>query len=341
MVGALLGVYYLVVTFTLAEFSIEASGDADVVVDERCTNNRHIVGQWVEKAPTKKSFQCCGWQNKEDYLWNTSLCGNVSYLVDDNTNFYRGSTLGSTQAGASSCVCDSAKNTRTTVSERESYVWEPSMCSLVPFDGKIFCSLLGNRTILLIGDSIMQQLASTIMSMVTASDGHCADQIILSRSNYIYFESPVRLDHMVDIIRPNITIFHSGAHMRDIGDMKTLWHWLKPQISRIRNTTSYNQLAWVTQAPGHQHCMHFQQPRPFKFASTRPPMDRFGWYNFPHFDTYSIDQVNQLRLKLIDLSPLYWRIDGHFGGDCLHYCLPGPLDLFAILVNQMLVTGEL
>lgn len=69
--------------------------------------------------------------------------------------------------------------------------------------------------------------------------------------------------------------------------------------------------------------------------------DSYGWYNFPHFDTYSANISKHLGVKLIDLSPLYLRIDGHPGHDCLHYCMPGPLDLFGTLVYQMLDTGEL
>jgi hypothetical protein len=42
------------------------------------------------------------------------------------------------------------------------------------------------------------------------------------------------------------------------------------------------------------------------------------------------------------MEPLYYRADAHSGnGDCLHYCMPGPLDLAAMLLHHMFITGEL
>jgi hypothetical protein len=44
----------------------------------------------------------------------------------------------------------------------------------------------------------------------------------------------------------------------------------------------------------------------------------------------------------VDLAPLYLRPDAHPGGnDCLHMCVPGPLDLFSILLLAMLRNGDL
>jgi hypothetical protein len=47
--------------------------------------------------------------------------------------------------------------------------------------------------------------------------------------------------------------------------------------------------------------------------------------------------------QLLSMEPLYLRPDAHVYGskhDCMHYCQPGPLDLFSVLLLQMMVTGE-
>ena len=50
------------------------------------------------------------------------------------------------------------------------------------------------------------------------------------------------------------------------------------------------------------------------------------------------------------MYPLYLRPDSHpgknswsdarFGGDCLHLCIPGPLDIFSILLLHYLIDEE-
>jgi hypothetical protein len=66
---------------------------------------------------------------------------------------------------------------------------------------------------------------------------------------------------------------------------------------------------------------------------------------FQEFDSLaSRTFTNQLQQPVLHLEPLYYRADAHPGfgsNDCLHYCIPGPLDLAAALLHHMLVTGEL
>ena len=59
-----------------------------------------------------------------------------------------------TQVGASACSCDSKSN-RLELGSIEQYQWKPSFCDLPAWDANAFCHLLGNRTVLLVGDSTM------------------------------------------------------------------------------------------------------------------------------------------------------------------------------------------
>jgi hypothetical protein len=141
--GTKISVYQVSMSIYLALLVLYSKTSAqDVIVDDRCRNNRHIMGEWVIDAAKTKSFQCCGW-GRNDYQWNTALCGNTSYEENDHTRYYVGSTTGTTQSGASSCDCDAKGGHRSTVGSRDSYVWKPTLCNFKPFDGKHFCELLG------------------------------------------------------------------------------------------------------------------------------------------------------------------------------------------------------
>jgi hypothetical protein len=60
--------------------------------------------------------------------------------------------------GGNACACDPARR------EQLSLLWEPSGCRLRDFSASAFCTALGDRTLLLVGDSTMQQLASVLMN---------------------------------------------------------------------------------------------------------------------------------------------------------------------------------
>ena len=57
------------------------------------------------------------------------------------------------------------------------YDWVPCFCMLHRWNASFFCELLGNRTILLVGDSTMEQSVSTLMAMIQSGQGGSADQI--------------------------------------------------------------------------------------------------------------------------------------------------------------------
>lgn len=194
------------------------------------------------------------------------------------------------------------------------------------------------------GDSTMQQTASTIMSMITRGGGTCADQIFLYRNDWVSFEY-LEWQNMQTVAlqyRPDILVINSGAHMRDMGDIKYVWKQLEDQLGVVRRQLPDLKVVWKTMNPSHMHCSGVQEPQHDYVPHRKPPAgDRFHWHLFPFFDGYSVDKALSLGLNVIDMAPLYDRIDAHPSHDCLHYCLPGPLDLFAVLLLNMLSNGEL
>ena len=149
-----------------------------------CNGNTHTIGHWSFVNVTKKSFQCCTWD--KEFSNDPEVCGNEKI-----TRFYQECYVGSNivvqQAGGNACSCDAALQGRSTVNARENYDWVPSFCMLHHWNASFFCELLGNRTILLVGDSTMEQSASTLMAMIQSGEGGCADQIKACRSDFLYF----------------------------------------------------------------------------------------------------------------------------------------------------------
>ena len=81
--------------------------------------------------------------------------------------------------------------------------------------------------------------------------------------------------------------------------------------------------------------MKTQYPIPKKF-------DRYHWNLEVDFDELSRNVSLEYGFEVLDMSPLYLRPDSHPGGtDCLHFCIPGPLNLFSILLLQMLYNKEI
>lgn len=99
-------------------------------------------------------------------------------------------------------------------------------------------------------------------------------------------------------------------------------------------------LVWRTHNAPFPGCMNFHAP------VTAPPQQpsTFGWNLFNQFDEIAFNLTRQYNFQVIDMSPLKLRADAHQGkmawtakqGDCLHFCLPGPVDLFANLMLHML-----
>jgi hypothetical protein len=148
----------------------------------------------------------------------------------------------------------------------------------------------------------------------------------------------------------DICILNSGAHQLDLGDVYKIWEKIRPKMDSyksIYNTT----FVWMTQGYGHLGCMDFDKPdevfRPID--PSRYEEDKYLYHLFPQFDELSRNMSRSWGLPVIDISVLALRPDGHKGDrmasigkeehakiDCLHWCMPGPMDIFPrILLNKL------
>jgi hypothetical protein len=192
---------------------------ANISLYEHCTDNRHVQGEWGRINVEERLFECFNEFNTSD-----------THRNENAFNYYRREGAcygGDTRQIKTSLGCnceDDLDHNR--VHDRERYQWEPALCNLVPWDATQFCSLLGNRTILMLGDSAMQQAATTLMSMVVAGGGSCAPQLTCYRSDFLF----PSLEYCATMRHPNVTIFNAGAHMRDIGGTSHVWDKITPII---------------------------------------------------------------------------------------------------------------
>jgi hypothetical protein len=155
-----------------------------------CRDGNHVVGKWVYNASLTnqdKSFYCCGWDHN-DFTSNFDLCG-IGSMAEWGKLFY-GRDRGLAQAGGHACTCDSAGGNanRLVMHPREKYQWVPTYCNLLPWNATQFCELLGDRVVLLRGDSTSVQMAVTLMNMIVAKGGKCQQQIASSAANLLGFK---------------------------------------------------------------------------------------------------------------------------------------------------------
>ena len=225
-------------------FSIFVHILVSVYSKEVCRGNQYVNGSWVidkhteHKHMIKKSFYCC----QNDDVGVFAYCGNN--MVDNENKFYPHDDL--VIAPDKACVCDIMEGTRNSVSVREEFKWVPDFCDLESLSGEKFCNLLGKRRILLIGDSLMHQLASTLMNVLKALNAPCLSQISYGKSSHLKYQAsnPVagtRFNGNQNIrlffdtnIGADICLVNSGAHLQDDGDLYDIWENIQPWVDEYR-----------------------------------------------------------------------------------------------------------
>jgi len=327
-----------------------------------CTNNSHIYGgNWklnitdiynITKG-NNKTFVCCGGgidttYYKDDHLnVKEGICSSNSNEVTHNPFLLeQGDVIYNAQCGDDCCICDREENTRYNATDRELYQWIPNQCYLIQWNADLFCKLLGNRKILFVGDSTMQQTASTLMSMITTGRAACAPQITYGWSTHlVYSRFKNNLKDFIERSDADIVILTAGAHLKEIGDVWGIFMALEEDIRVLRLNKKNTQLIWKTQNPGHLNCHMLHKPLSWNEHSPyENDTDKYNWKEFKKYDDIAREYTKLLNISIIDMSPLYLRPDGHVYGikeDCLHYCQPGPLNLFSQLLLQKLYTLEI
>lgn len=211
---------------------------------ELCGNNSYSYGKWVKNHGTvddtvKKSFRCC--QNED--VGKIQYCGDHE-VPEKGGMYYKYDDL--IIAPDRACLCDIVDGTVNNISSRESYKWVPDNCHLVNFHGEKFCDLLGERRILLIGDSLMHQMASSLMNFLVTHDAKCINQISYGKTSHLLYQvSNPKGGHVFNKDQnmklyfdenngADICIVNTGAHLKDDGDLYSMWENIQPWVNEYR-----------------------------------------------------------------------------------------------------------
>jgi hypothetical protein len=260
----------------------------------------------------------------------------------------------------------------------ENWEWRPDSCALQAFNATLFCSLLGTKKLLMVGDSTMQQTAASLYSVLLHQEApqSCLSRIIFELSDYVvYHPDESRGQHFVywcKAHQPDILVLGSSAHydravkgrLNAVHSAEFMDFFVPKLVKDIEYLRLWPQFCpkrvlFKTQNAGHLKCE--ASPGPVfnrSSVSYAEAMlqggveDKYSWRSHSYTDAHVLqffrdqekrnnESQGRAQLGVIDMSPLYLRPDAHALGDCLHFCAPGPLDLFAQLMLASLAAGEL
>lgn len=309
-------------------------------------------GRWVPHQPKSKSFVCCPSltspiSSKFPVSNNSEVvrqCG-MQYL--ENNNLYERSdnvSLNLPTEGAR-CACDIMSGAIDTPSDLEKWKWVPTTCDMMEWNPLQFCQLLGSRQMLFVGDSLMRDTITTVNNLLLhpyrlekcASQLHFA--VVFNISNYAEYK--VRTAILQDI-KPDIIMMNVGAHIhsRDLYE-EHIYHIMDLIDSFRRASSKPLAFIWKSNVAPHTDC----NLEPFKQNYAHPLTEEiplgedspYHWGYLKYFDELAQNATAQHNVTFFDLRPLRLRADSHPGRypgfnipiDCLHHCIPGPVNIVA------------
>jgi hypothetical protein len=303
-----------------------------------CKGSAYKRGKWIYNDNIKhKDFVCCGWDTM-DHIKHPELCGSYSF---QGSPIYTPSAYHYTLLGGHGCVRD--VNDRFSVTEREKYIWEPDDCRLLPWNATQFCRLLGSRIISLVGDSTFDQFIGVIGSMIFAHGGDCARNLRFLHVNRLSHTQIVRY---VQDLEAEIVFFGAAAHYHNVTEYLLMVN--RTVESLISLSYRQPQTKYIVRGShsGHVNCWNYTEPLQVPLGDMDG--DRFEWNLHPVFDKEWERVANSYPglFHFLDMTPLYLRPDAHAisqvkKADCLHFAVPGPMNLEANLLLTMLATGEI
>ena len=132
----------------------------------------------------------------------------------------------------------------------------------------------------------------------------------------------------------DVIVLNRGAHyMPDSGFRAGV----RAAVRYIRNLEPDKLIIMRSTPPGHVYCNNYSEP----IAEPQDPDSLpHHWGEFARQNKILREEAEAVGAVFMDVNPMtVLRPDGHLGPpiDCLHYCIPGPLDVWAqLLLNWIL-----
>jgi len=323
-----------------------------------CIDPVGLHGEWVHigNNRTFDSPECCGWADKKQTI-NDIILGEgergkkcnmniTKYMEESKIEFglHHGDANYPSMVGWNVCECDDFV---------DEYVWESPTLDQ-HFNASDTCRMLRNRTVLYIGDSTGHEVASTLMNSFRPMGQTCHTNIYfaisdtLIRQKYGAMNRGWRWNRYVQKVNPDIVIVSVGAHINanDTVYLSIVDQVLHEMIEMKKELPNI-QFAWQTQVPA--GCSD-NITSPYNVSIAGEMSMKLPNYNHGRFyqrDLMLISRLQEIQMPYLDLRMLYSRTDSHVnlqaGGkvpDCLHICVPGPLDVIGRLFHKLLLELE-
>ena len=143
-----------------------------------------------------------------------------------------------------------------------------------------------------------------------------------------------RWNEWVEKIEPDIVILSVGAHIHNEADYVTIVDQVLQELKEMQKARPNIQFAWKTQSPGGCTKKITLPDNPHDAAKASSKYDAYNYGNFFSRDLMLLSRLQQINVPYLDTQMLYSRTDAHISslqnehlGDCMHFCVPGPLDL--------------
>lgn len=224
------------------------------------------------------------------------------------------------------------------------YRWKPDGCRMRDFDPAVMGGFLRDRKLIYVGDSLNGDMAVSMICMMGGRRE--AKHIRAIRSNNLISEeckfaktvaaieracnkTAIREDWREKLAKQRVNehdvmILNTGAHWYGgIQKAKVVMGW----VSEAINELFHGRLLYRTITFGHEQCHKYSHP------GETGPVTMYNWATFPELNA-ALHEVFSTHPKytLLNVSMFDMRGDGHIGGgentgrDCLHYCVPGPIN---------------
>ena len=210
---------------------------------------------------------------------------------------------------------------------------------------------------MLMGDSTMEQAASTLMNAVILGEGGCQERIVFEMGDTVIHRGLGRMNrgsHWLDAVHrqdPDFVVLSAGAH---ITAESAYDHVVAEVLNQTRRLPAHLasryapavpsrrlHVLWKTQAPG--GCSSLRVARDAKGTNCfeAAPFDdvkfdanhKIDYSTFLARDTRTVALLRAAAwldphaMSIVDQRMLYWRSDAHVDsnktnpGNCLHFCL--------------------
>lgn len=270
-----------------------------------CEGEEHNAGDWVKGLQSDRL--------EGEAVWPPCVRNTLSVPpklgeTPPHRHIFRGSdAIFGEQFSGNGCACPGFK---------DEYYWQPLSCNIRPWRAVDFCDALGQRVLMLVGDSTIYQLFYRLNNALYSelSNRTCARQVLFGESGTLVGRAMGRLNYgsrwapLVRAAQPDILLVATGGHIFGSEPFRDVIHEFLAELNR---NFPHLPLIWKASAPwGCRRELLTSPPDAKFFAHHAPPL-------YQHTESFERDGfVRTLlgsRAHWMDFQPLWLRTDAHPG----------------------------